>query len=177
MAVRTHYDIDYDVAVLAAIVILQSAIDDLEVDVSDIAAALAIVDAVVDAILVDTTLIEAVTSALPTLSETGGTVTTDGTEQDVYINATPLGVFNPICVKIDCREQQAGDTIIIRQYSQGAAGASDPVLEDELEFAGVIAPHKKIIVDLDPNRFGAWITIERTGGAARAYPWEAFYEI
>ena len=56
------------------------------------------------------------------------------------------------------------------------AGVPDPVLEDELELAGVISP-PKIIVDLDPNRFGIWVTIERTGGVARTYIGEPFYEI
>ena len=121
-------------------------------------------------------LIEAVTSALPTLSETGGTVTTDGTEQNVYINANPLGVFNPICVKIDCLAHTAGETIVIREYYDIEPGGAGLGLEDTLTFAGAIDP-PRITIDLDPNRYGVAVTIEKTGGANRAYPWEVFYEI
>jgi len=49
-------------------------------------------------------------------------------------------------------------------------------LEDELEFAGVIFP-PKIVVDLEPSRFGIWVTIERKAGVARTYLGEPFYEI
>mgnify|MGYP001051989769 CR=1 FL=1 len=122
------------------------------------------------------TIIEAVTSALPTLSETGGTVTTDGTEQDVYVNATPLGVFNPVCVKIDCTNQTAGETIVIKEYNDIEPGGAGLLLVDTLTFVGVVAP-PIIIIDLNPNRYGVRVTIEKTAGANRAYNWEAFYEI
>jgi len=127
-------------------------------------------------ILVLLTLIEAVTSALPTLSETGGTVTTDGTEQNVYINATPLGEYNPICVTINCTAQTAGETIVIRLYYDNAPGGAGLILADELTFAGVISP-EMLVIDLDPNRYGVAVTIEKTGGANRAYPWDVHYEI
>lgn len=128
-------------------------------------------------ILALVTIIEATTSALPTLAETGGTVTTDGTEQNVYINAVPLGVFNPICVKIDCTNQTAGETIVIKQYGQtNPTLVPDLILEDELTFAGLISP-EQILIDLPPNRYGVSVTMERTVGVARDYRWEAFYEI
>ena len=125
----------------------------------------------------DVTDILAVTSALPTLSETGGTVTTDGTEQDVYINAVPLGVFNPICVKIDFTNQTAGETVVIRQYAQvNPALIPDLILQDEITYVGLVSP-ELISIDLEPNRFGVSVTIERTGGVARDYRWQVFYEI
>jgi len=129
MAVRTHTDIDWDAAILAVIVILQAALDDLTDDVGDLqtdvtalGVALAIVDVVVNTIL-------AIVEGLPTLSETNTSVTTTviNTEYNIYVNATPLGVFNPVCVKIDCSAQTAGETIVVRQYSQGAAGVPAPV--------------------------------------------------
>ena len=139
-------------------------------DLDTIEAAIIVIDALVD-------IIEAVTSALPTLAETGGTVTTDGTEQNVYVNTVPSGVFNPICVKIDCTNQTAGETIVIRQYGQtNPALVPDLILEDELTYAGLISP-EQIIIDLDPNRYGVAVTIERTGGVARDYRWQVFYEI
>jgi len=137
--------------------------------VQDTNADLVVVDANVDDIL-------AVTSALPTLAETGGTLTTDGTEQNVYINAAPLGVYNPICVKINCENQTATETIVIRTYYDIMAGFRPLILEDTLTFAGAIDP-PLITIDLDPNRHGVSVTIEKTAGTNRDYVWEAFYEI
>ncbi len=34
-----------------------------------------------------------------------------------------------------------------------------------------------IKIHLDENRWGVRVTIERTAGNAREYPWEVFYEI
>jgi hypothetical protein len=127
-------------------------------------------------IITNLALVSAVTSGLPTLSETGGTVTTDGTEQNVYINATPLGVFNPIRVKIDCTAHTAGETIVIRTYYDIVAGGAGLLLADTVTFAGAISP-PILTIDLDPNRHGVRVTIEKTAGANRAYPWEVFYEI
>ena len=132
-------------------------------------ALLVTIDANVDDVL-------AVTNALPTLSETGGTLTTDGTEQNVYINAAPLGVFNPICVKIDCTAHTAGETIVIRTYYDIAPGGAGLLLHDTLTYAGAIDP-PIITISLDPNRYGVRVTIEKTAGTNRAYPWEALYEI
>ena len=137
---------------------------------------IAAMQANVTSILALVTIIEAVTSALPTLSETGGTVTTDGTEQNVYINATPLGEYNPICVTINCTNQTAGETIVIRLYYDNAPGGAGLILVDELTFVGLIDP-QMIVIDLDPNRYGVAVTIERTGGVARDYPWDVHYEI
>ena len=137
---------------------------------------IAAIQAGVTSILVLVTLIEAVTSALPTLSETGGTVTTDGTEQNVYINANPLGEFNPICVTINCTAQTAGETIVIREYLDNAPGGAGLILVDTLTYIGLISP-EMLVIDLDPNRYGVAVTIERTGGVARAYPWDVHYEI
>jgi hypothetical protein len=121
-------------------------------------------------------IIEAVTSALPTLSETGGTVTTDGTEQNVYVNANPLGEFNPISVTINCTNQTAGETIVLRLYYDNAPGGAGLILVDEVTYVGLIDP-PMLVIDLDPNRYGVAVTIERTAGAARNYPWDVHYEI
>ena len=118
----------------------------------------------------------AVVLGLPTLSETGGTVTTDGTEQNVYVNAVPIGEFNPIAVTINCTAQTAGETIVLRQYYDNAPGGAGAILVDEVTYAGLISP-EMIVIDLDPNRYGVWVTIERTAGVARAYPWDVHYEI
>ena len=149
---------------------------DILADLATIEAALVVIDDEIETLQNTVDVIEAVTSALPTLAETGGTVTTDGLEQDVYINATPLGVFNPICVKIDCTAQTVTETIVIREYYDIVAGGAGLLLADTHTFVGVISP-AIITIDFDPNRYGVAVTIEKTGGTNRAYPWEVFYEI
>jgi len=117
----------------------------------------------------------AVVLGLPTLAETGGTVTTDGTEQNVYVNNAPLGVYNPICVKIDFTDHTAGETVVLRMYCRiRIAGAL--ILQDELTYAGAVSP-ELINITLEPNRFGVQVTIEKTVGTNRDYDWEVFYEI
>ena len=118
----------------------------------------------------------AVVLGLPTLSETGGTLTTDGTEQNVYVNAVPLVEFNPICVTINCTAHTAGETIVLRLYYDNAPGGAGLILVDEVTYAGLIDP-PMLVIDLDPNRYGVAVTIEKTGGTNRAYPWDVHYEI
>jgi len=50
------------------------------------------------------------------------------------------------------------------------------ILQDELTYAGLISP-ELINIDLEPNRFGVQVTIEKTAGTNRDYDWEVFYEI
>jgi len=163
-------DIETDVATVDGVVddILNDTVD-IQSTVNDIETDVAVVDANVDTIL-------AVTNALPTLSETGGTVTTDGTEQNIYINTAPLGVFKPICALIDCTAHTAGETIVIKTYYDVAPGGAGVLLADTLTFAGLISP-EILMIDLKPNRYGVKITIQKTVGTNRAYPWEVFYEI
>ena len=67
--------------ILADIATLQDSVDDLDADV-------VLLQADVDAI-------EALVAAQGILEETGGTITTDGTEQNVYINNAPGGIYEP----------------------------------------------------------------------------------
>jgi len=136
----------------------------------------------IDAILVDTTAIEiavnaikAQTDGLPVLTETGGTITTDGNVQDLYINNAPGGIFRPICVKIDFTNHTAGETVVITtNYRIKAAGGL--TLQDTVTYAGVPAS-PLININLEPNRFGIRVTIQKTAGANRDYDWEVFYEV
>ena len=156
---------------------LEEQLDDIEETLADILIDLAALQADVTALIATVAGITAIVNALPVLAETGGTITTDGTEQNVYINARPVGLYNPICVKIDCTNQTAGETIVIRQYAQvNPIFVFDRILQDELTYVGLISP-ELIVIDLEPNRFGIAVTIERTGGVARDYIWEVFYEI
>lgn len=113
-------------------------------------------------------------NAIETLTETGLILATDGTEQDVYINNAPAGVYRPIAVKINFTNQGAGETVVIRtRYRIVDGGAL--VLEEETIFAGVIAEPMKTI-DLDPNRFGIQVTLEKTdAGASVNYECEVIY--
>ena len=171
----------------AALAAIQSTVDDIETDVGTvdtvvdgIAADVVVIDGLVDTLTVNmatanvvVAAIKVMTDAMAVLTETGGTVTTDGTEQDVYINNAPDGVYKPICVKINTTNHTATETIVIRKYSRNASGGAW-LEDDELEFAGVIT-QDQIIVDLEPNRYGIKVTIEKTDGTNRAYGWEVFY--
>ena len=147
----------------------------VEADIAEIAVDIAALVVDVTALQADVTDIKAVTDGLPTLSETGGTVTTDGTEQNVYINNTPLGVFRPVCVKVNFTNHTATETIVLRTYYRiRAAGAM--VLQDTVTYVGLVDP-ELINIDLEPNRFGVQVTIEKTAGANRDYDWEAFWKL
>ena len=167
MAVRTHYDIDYDVAVLAAIVILQAAVDDLDADV-------VLLQADVDALQVDVDAIREVTDAEAILTETGGTLTTDATEQNLYIANAPAGIFEPLWVNIDFTNHTAGETVVLRTYHRNV-GAGAWIRDDTKTFAG-IPTNLLVWIELHPTRFGVRVTIEKTVGTNRAYIWEAFYK-
>ena len=108
------------------------------------------------------------------LQETGGTITTTGAEQDVYRNETPLGEFFPRKVVIDFTNQTAAETVVVRTYYRIASGGG-LLKKDEETFAATQDPVIRNI-ELEPNRFGVQVTIERIGGAAQAYPWEVHYE-
>lgn len=114
-------------------------------------------------------------NAILTLTETGGTVTTDGTEQNVYINNAPAGVFDPKIVQIDFTNQTAGETVVLREYYRIKSGGG-MVKMDERTFAGVQDPLLKNVT-LEENRFGVQVTIQRTAVVVdRAYDWEAVYK-
>jgi len=138
-------------------------------------ASIAIIDAIVDAILEDTDAIRETTDAEPVLEETGGTLTTDGTEQDLYINTAPAGIFRPVCVKIDFTNHTAGETVVLRTYYRIAPGGA-LIEQDAVTYAGVQDP-LLINIDLEPNRYGISVTIEKTIGTNRAYDWESLYEV
>lgn len=121
-------------------------------------------------------LVEAIfdlVNAILITSETGGTVTTDGTEQDIYINNAPAGVYEPLKVMIDFSNQTQAETVIIRTYYRIVNGGA-LVLKDELEFSEEQDPPLKN-VELEPNRFGIRVSIQRIAGAAIAYPWEVLF--
>lgn len=124
-------------------------------------------------------LILAIVNAILKLTETGGTLTADGTEQTIYINETPMGVYEPRKVKIDCSNMAWGDVVILRWYERLNA-TGDLVLKDEwrledVQDADLGKPPIKNI-ELEPNRFGVHVTLQQTAGA-KVFPWEMFMEV
>ena len=128
--------------------------------------------AAIEEIADDVTVIKAV-SGQKQLYETGDTLTTDGTEQTLYVNEAPSGVFDPICVMIDFTAHTATETVTIKVYYRIKSGG-DYILLDEEEFIGAQDPDL-ILTELEPNRFGIKVTIEKTAGTNRAYDWEVHY--
>lgn len=134
-----------------------------------------IIDAICDSILEDTVAIREVTDSEAILTETSGQITTDATEQTIYIANAPAGVFRPVCVKIDFTNQTATETVVIRTYYKIAVGGAF-ALQDLVTYAGVVSP-ELINTDLEPNRYGVWVSIQNTViGTHRAYDWEVFYK-
>ncbi len=122
----------------------------------------------------DITGLQASIDALPVLTPVGGTITSDGTEQDVYINNAPASVFKPLVVLLDLTLSQAGETVDVREYYRLTDGGAW-VEFDEDTFAGVQDP-PGVKVALSPTEFGVRVTLERTAGVARVYPWFVAYE-
>ena len=110
-----------------------------------------------------------------TLIEAGGTVTTDGTEQNVYINNAPAGVYYPKRVKIDFTNHTATETVILREYYRVKSGGN-LIKADEVAYVGVQDP-ALIVIDLKENRYGVKVTMEKTVGTNRAYDYTSTYEI
>lgn len=114
-------------------------------------------------------------SGLLVLTETGGTINTDGTEQNVYVHNSPAGVFSPRLVQLDFTNQTAAETVVVREYYRIKSGGVF-VKTDENTFVGVQDPLLRSIV-LKDNRFGIKVTMERTAGGAKDYDYEATYKI
>ncbi len=144
-------------------------------DDTTLLANIAVIDTVVDAIAVDVDAIRAVTDAEPILEETGGILTTDGTEQDIYINNAPAGVYRPVCLKVDFTAHEATETIVLRVYYRIGDGLA-LIQQDAVTYIGV--PTVPLInIDFEPSRFGIQVTIEKTAGTNRAYPWAVSTEV
>lgn len=136
---------------------------------------IAIINALCDSILEDTVAIREVTDSEAILTEVADQITTDGTEQTVYTEENPAGIFDPRTFKIDMTNQTAAETVDIKVYYRIGAGLN-MILQSNTTFAGAQDPDLKFI-ELEPNRYGIRITIQNTAlGTHRAYDWEVFYE-
>ena len=114
-------------------------------------------------------------SSMLILTETGGTVTTDGTVQDIYINNAPAGVYSPKILKLDFTAHTAGETVVVRVWYRIESGGA-LIKQVETTYAGVQDP-LLINIGLEDNRYGIQVTIEKTAGVNRAYDWEVVYKI
>lgn len=108
-------------------------------------------------------------------TETGGTITTDGAEQNIYINNAPAGVFEPLMIKLNLTNQLAAATLRVRTYYHIRPGGA-LLLQDDVNYVGVVTP-PLIHIDLDPNRYGIQVTEELTAGANFALDWEVIYRV
>lgn len=132
----------------------------------------------IGSIIINTGLISNIfdlVNAILTLTETGGTLTTTGAVQNVYINETPAGVFDPKIVQIDFTNQTAAETVVIRESYRIKSGGVY-IEKDAVTFTGVQSPLLKNIA-LESNRFGVKVTIEKTAGANKDYDWSVMYKI
>lgn len=117
-------------------------------------------------------------SAALRLTETGGSLTADGTEQNVVIINTPLGNFKALKLRVDMSNMTWGDVTTIRWYERLVSGG-DLTLKDRMTFEGpqTVVPDSPVKdIEMEPNRFGVWITLRQTAGTNRVYPWEWMYE-
>ncbi|KKL74946.1 hypothetical protein LCGC14_2059790, partial [marine sediment metagenome] len=99
----------------------------------------------------------------------------DGTEQNVYINNAPAGVYKPLWFNINFTNHTVTEAVTIRVYYRTVDGGGW-VQDDSQAFVGVPV-NLLISVELKPNRFGCRVTVEKTAGTNRAYVWEVFYEV
>lgn len=148
---------------------------DNPLDETELLANIAVIDNEIEALQEDVDAIEALVAAEGILEETGGTITTDGTEQNVYINNAPAGVYEPRWFNINFANHTVTETVVIRTYYRNVDGGAW-VGDDEQEFLAI--PTEFLIwVQLKPTRFGIRVTIEKTAGTNRAYVWQVFYEV
>ncbi len=136
--------------------------------VADTHADLVVVDANVDAV-------RAIVEAEAILEEAGGELTTDGTEQTLYINNAPAGNYEPKTLIIDFANQTVTETIRLLVYYRISPGG--PWVIDDRETIVGVPVNAGITIDLHEARYGIWVTIEKTVGTNRAYDWQVFYEV
>lgn len=120
----------------------------------------------------------ALVNAILTTTETGGTVNTAalGTEYTIYENDSPGGVFEPMKVMIDFSAQDVAETVVVRLYYRIRPSPAAKILKDQIVFEGVQGlPLKNI--ELEPNRYGLRVSIQRNAGIAQDYPWAVYYRV
>lgn len=114
-------------------------------------------------------------NAMLVTTETSGTITTDGTVQNVYINNAPGGVFEPLCVKLDLSNMIAGHQLaVVVNYQIRPGGALTRA--EGVTFLGA-QTDDIITIQLDPNRYGIQVTLDLLAGANIDIDWEVIYRV
>jgi len=108
-----------------------------------------------------------------TLKRVGDTITTDGTEQNLYIVDNPDFPFHPTKLIIDVTNMVAGDSIQIKEYYRLKSGGSY-IRKMTYSYVDNEDPPLKVI-ELEPNTYGVKITITRVLGTDRAYDYEVYF--
>ena len=124
--------------------------------------------------------IHAQTSAELTIQTTGGTLTTDGSEQTLYQDDEPLGVWCPVALIIDLDDMSAGETVEIKVYHRlsDAGGLQLFQYETWTGGDGSLPNSRKVdVLALYPNRHGWLISLELTAGANIDVPWELYFGV
>jgi hypothetical protein len=121
--------------------------------------------------------IQTALAAMLKLQSTGGTLTADGNEQNLYIENEPLGAFEPTTLYLDLDAMALGDTTVVRVYYRLSDGGGLQQI-DYQSYAGadggLLNGNKLIKLDLGPNRHGLKVTLQQTAGVNRDYPFEIF---
>lgn len=90
-----------------------------------------------------------------------------------------MGSFKASKLKISLSNMDWGDTVIIRWLERLSSGGVWD-LKDRMDFSGpqdVVPDSPEKNIELEPNRFGIWITLQQTAGTYRDFTWEWFYEV
>ena len=115
----------------------------------------------------------------PTLSETGGVLTTDGNVQVLWIANSPMSTFEPRVLYIDLDDMVALDSLDIRVYYRIAPGGAF-ILYDMANYLGAdggLANGVTLIaIEFLPCRYGVEVTVQQTVGAADL-PWSVVEEL
>jgi len=109
-----------------------------------------------------------------TMKRIGDTLTTDGTEQNLWIVDSPDFPFRPTKLTIDLTNMVAGDSIQIKEYYRLKSGGSY-IRKMTYSYIDNEDPPLKVI-ELEPNTYGVKITITRVLGTDRAYDYEVYFE-
>ena len=115
----------------------------------------------------------------PTLSETGGVLTTDGNVQVLWIANSPMSTFEPRVLYIDLDDMVALDSLDIRVYYRIAPGGAF-ILYDMANYLGAdggLANGVTLIaIEFLPCRYGVEVTVQQTVGATDL-PWSVVEEL
>jgi len=109
-----------------------------------------------------------------TLKRIGDDVTTDGSEQNLFIIDSPDFPMTPKKLLVDLTNMVAGDSIQIKEYYRLKSGGSY-IRKMTYSYTDNEDPPLKVI-DLEPNTYGVKLTITRVLGTDRTYSYEVYWE-